>query len=413
MPLPHLARTTPSRPAVVLMLTLLMGAQPVTTDLYLPALPSLAGALGAEPGAAQLTLSALIFSFGLAQLLWGPISDRFGRRPVLLAGLSLYVLAALGAALAPTMAWLIGWRALQGIGLAAAVTCARSIVRDLYEPHQGARVMSSALGGVGVVALLAPLIGGGLVHWLEWRAPLAAVAVFGAAALAAVVWRLPETLPVPDPRGTELRRIAANWRRILRHPTFIAWTALLCATWGGLFTMLAASSFVFIGVLGVGRPAYGAILAGCSLSYIVGTFVCRRLLARRSPSRAVAIGALFSLGGGALLAGMALAGQHSVAAFLPGLLLYTAGHGIILPCGQAGVTSPFPDNAGTAASLSGFAMMATAFGIGLWLAAATIGSVYALALTMGAFGTGVAAVAWTLVRRHGERVALAPGARLA
>ena len=388
---------------VVLMLTLLLGIQPVTTDLYLPALPALSGALGGGMGAAQLTLSALILSFGLAQLAWGPLSDRFGRRPVLLAGLALYCVAALGATLAPSIAWLIAWRALQGAGMAAAVTCGRSIVRDLYEPREGARVMSRALGGLGVLAMLGPLLGAALVHWLHWRATLAAVALFGTVALAGVAWQLTETLPRRNPHATALAQIAANWKRILRHPTFIAWTALQCATWGGLFTMLASSSFIFIDVLGASQFDYGAVLAASSLSYIAGTLFCRFLLRHGNASQAVAIGAVFSLCGGALLAGLSLAGVHSMWAIVLPWLLYAIGHGIHQPCGNAGAISPFPEAAGTAASLSGFAMMATAFAVGIALGHGMNGTVYPLTLGIGAFSVCIAAIAWTLVRRHGDR----------
>jgi len=400
-----------SSTAVVLMLTLLLGIQPITTDLYLPALPALASALGAGMGATQLTLSALIICFGVAQLIWGPLSDRLGRRPVLLAGLALYCVAGLGTLFAPSMSWLIGWRALQGAGMAAAVTCGRSIVRDLYEPREGARVMSRALGGLGVLAMLGPLLGGALVHWLHWRATLAAVALFGAVTMAAVAWRLRETLPRRNPRAAELARLAINWKRILRHPTFIAWTALQCATWGGLFTMLASSSFIFIDVLGASQIAYGAVLAASSLSYIVGTFVCRFLLRHGNASQAVAVGAVFSLGGGALLAGLSLAGVQSIWAMVVPLLLYAVGHGIHQPCGNAGAISPFPDAAGTAASLSGFAMMLTAFAVGLALGRSMNGTVFPLTLGVGAFSVGVATIAWTLVRWHGDRRVLAPAAQ--
>ena len=398
---------------VVVVLILMLGIQPVTTDLYLPALPTLARDLGASAGTAQLTLSALIVCFGVAQLVWGPLSDRFGRRPVLLAGLALYCVAALGAALAPAAGWLVAWRVLQGVGMAAAVTCGRSIIRDLYEPREGARVMSRALGGLGLLAMASPLLGGLLVEHWHWRATLAAVTLFGVAALAFVALRFVETLAQPDPRGTELHRIAANWRRILAHPTFIAWAALLCASWGGLFAMLASSSFVFIEVLGASRQACGAMLASSSIAYIVGTLLCRRLLRHGNASRAAAVGAAFSLAGGALLAGVSLAGAASIATVLPGLWLFGIGHGVSQPCGQAGVTSPFPESAGTAASLSGFLMMATAFGVGLFLAAVMNGTVFPLTLTMGAFGAAVAAVAWTLVRVHGERRVLAPAPRIA
>ena len=397
-----------SQGKVALTLTLLLGIQPVTTDLYLPALPSLAGALNATLGTVQFTLSALIVCFGVAQLVWGPLADRFGRRPILLAGLALYALAATGAALSATIEWLVAWRALQGVGMAASVACGRSIVRDLYEPREGTRVMSRALGGLGLVAMIVPLLGGLLAHHFDWHAALGAVAVFGVFAFATVAWQFEETLSRKNPRATEARQIAAQWRRILAHPTFIAWTALLCATWGGLFTVLASSSFVFIEVLGVGKIAYGAVLATCSLFYVGGTFLCRFLLARGNASRAVGLGAAISLSGGVLLAGLSLAGPPSVWTVLPPMLLYAMGHGIHQPCGQTGAISPFPGSAGTAASLSGFAMMLTAFIVGIVLGHSLNGTVFPLTLGVGGFSLGVAVVAWTLVRKHGDRRVPAP-----
>jgi DHA1 family bicyclomycin/chloramphenicol resistance-like MFS transporter len=262
-----------------------------------------------------------------------------------------------------------------------------------------------------LLALLGPLLGAALVHWLHWRATLAAVALFGAVALAGVAWQLTETLPRRNPRATALSHVAANWKRILRHPTFVAWTALQCASWGGLFTMLASSSFIFIDVLGASQLGYGAVLAACSLSYIIGTLLCRLLLRHGNASQAVAIGAVFSLSGGALLAGLSLAGVHSMWAIVPPLLLYGLGHGIHQPCSNAGAISPFPDAAGTAASLSGFALMATAFAVGLALGRGMNGTVYPLTLGIGAFSVCIAVVAWTLVRRHGDRRVLAPSAQ--
>ena len=398
---------------VVLTLMLLLGLQPVTTDLYLPALPSLAGALAAPMSAVQLTLSAMIICFGVAQLVWGPLSDRFGRRPVLLSGLALYSLAGAGAALSPSIGWLIGWRALQGVGLAASVACGRSIVRDLYEPREAARMMSRALGGLGLIALAGPLIGGLLARYYDWHAALGAVCAFGVITLAFVGWRFEETLRRKNARATALRQLAGNWKHILGHRTFIAWTALLCSTWGGLFTMLASSSFVFIEVMGIGQFAYGSVLATCSLFYIGGTFLCRLLLRHGNASRAVAVGAAFSLAGGGLLAGLSLAGVHSVWALILPMLLYAVGHGIHQPCGQAGAISPFPDAAGTAASLSGFAMMATAFGVSLVLGRSMNGTVFPLTLGVGAFSICIATVAWTLVRKHGDRLVVPPLGQLA
>lgn len=404
----HAARHAMPQGIVVVSLTLLLGLQPITTDLYLPALPLLAHALDAPASSAQLTLSALIICFGVAQLFWGPVSDRIGRRPALLAGLGLYCIAAIGAVLAPTMGWLIAWRAIQGIGLAAPVTCGRSVVRDLYEPREGARVMSQALGGLGIFAMLGPFVGAVAARLVDWRAALALVALFGVVTLAFVATRFVETAPEKNPRATHFGQIARNWWLIGRHPTFVAWTALTCATWCGLFALLSTSSFVFIDVLGTGQVTYGLLLASSSLFYAGGTLLCRYLLSRTNASRTVAIGGAFSLVGGVSLALMSLAGVRSVAAFMPAIWLYAIGHGIHQPCGQAGVTSPFPDKAGTAASLSGFAMMASAFVVGLALGRSMNGTVFPLTLGVGAFGVLVALVAWTLVRAHGDRPVHAP-----
>lgn len=393
---------------VVVTLTLLLGIQPVTTDLYLPALPLLAVALDAPAASAQLTLSSLIIAFGVSQLFWGPLSDRFGRRPMLLAGLALYSAAALAAALAPSMDWLIGARTLQGIGMGAAVACGRSVIRDLYEPREGARVMSQALAGLGLFAMFGPLVGAVVAKYTDWRYALGVVTLFGVLSLGFVALRFVETLPRRNPRATRIGEIARNWWLIGRHPTFVAWTAITCASWCGLFAFLSTSSFVFIDVLGVGQVAYGAILLSSSFFYTAGTFLCRFLLRHMNAARAVAIGGAFSLAGGVSIIAIALAGVHSVAAFLPPIWLFTIGHGIHQPCGQAGVTSPFPDKAGTAASLSGFAMMASAFAAGIVLGRGMNGTVYPLAFGVGTFGVLTAIVAWTLVRAHGDRQVHAP-----
>ena len=141
----------------ILVLAALLSIQPVTTDLYLPALPALTRSLGAPLSAAQLTLSGLLLAFGCSQMVWGPLSDRFGRRPILLVGLAIYAVASLGSALAPSMALLIAWRVAQGAAMGAVVMCARAIVRDLYTPQEGARAMSKALTGLGIVACVRDL----------------------------------------------------------------------------------------------------------------------------------------------------------------------------------------------------------------------------------------------------------------
>ena len=397
-----------SATTIVLVLTLLLGIQPVTTDLYLPALPTLQRSLGASVAAAQLTLSALIICFGLSQLACGPLADRFGRRPVLLAGLALFSAAAIGSAFAASIETLIAWRALQGVAMAAAVTCGRSIVRDLYEPADGARVMSRALTGLGFIAVASPLCGGLIVEAFGWRAALLALSLFGAFALAVVALRLSETVPTRSLDALRPARVASNWAAVVGDPTFRAWAALSGCTYAGLYCLLAGSSFVFIGVLGVGRVEYGAILASISLAYVGGTFLCRRLLKKYGLRGAVARGAGFSLAGGTIMVALSLAGVQAVWAILLPQYLYAIGHGVHQPCGQAGAVGPFPEKAGTAASLSGFVMTLTALAAGLWLGRTLDDTVYPLTFAIGFCSALVALVAWTLVRWHGEPARLRP-----
>jgi DHA1 family bicyclomycin/chloramphenicol resistance-like MFS transporter len=371
-------------------------------------LPSLPHELNTSVSAAQLTLSALIICFGMAQLACGPLADRFGRRPVLLVGLSLYTATSAFAAVSTSIEWLVTWRALQGAAMAAAVTCGRSIIRDLYHPEQGARVMARSLGGLGLIAFSCPLLGGAIVNWLDWHAALMTIALYGATATVFIATRFVETVPQRNPRATQIEPLLRNWKQILSDPTFRAFTLLLSLTYGGVFVLLAASSFVYIEVLGVSRLACGAILASNSIFYVLGTLLCRRLLSSHGLRRTIAIGGFLSLGGGVLTAVLSLAGFHNLTVWsvIVPAWFYMLGHGIHQPCGQAGAIGPFPDKAGTAASLSGFVMMVGAFGIGLMLGRGLNGSVYPLTLGLGVFGCSVALVAWTLVQRHGEPVAL-------
>jgi DHA1 family bicyclomycin/chloramphenicol resistance-like MFS transporter len=384
------------------MLALLLGLLPVTTDLYLPGLPALAAEFGGAVGQAQLTLSGLILAFGFGQLLLGPVSDRVGRRPVLLTGLGVYVVGSVCSALATGMEALIFGRVLQGIGLAASVVCGRAMVRDLYDPLRGTLVMSRAQSGLGLFALGSPVLGGVLAGTLGWRWALAATGVVAAVALALVVWRLPETLAQRNPRALEPARMAGTWAQMLRQPVFLAWSLLLMFTYGGLFTFLASSSFVYIEVLGTSRPVYGLFLASASVSYLAGTFACRRWIAAHGITRTVRRAAAFSLAGGLGMAALSLAGVTSPWAICLPQMVFNFGHGIHQPCGQAGVVGPFPQAAGAASALSGFMSAAAAFLIGLWLGRAIDGTVFPLTLTLALFSVLTAAVAWTLVQRHGD-----------
>ncbi len=387
---------------IVFILSLLLGLQPLTTDLYLPALPALTEGFAAPMVQAQLTLTALLLAFGSSQLIWGPLSDRFGRRPVLLVGLAAYVLASVGCVLSPSMQLLIVWRALQGAAMGAAVVCARAIVRDLYPPAQGARVMSKGLSGLAVVACLSAPLGGLLSDLYNWRVALAVLAVFGAGCLAVIVLRYEETAPQKNLQALRPTVLLATWWTILRNPTFAAFSALSVSSYGGLFTFLASSSFVFIKVHGFSKTHYGLLMLCTSVVYLSGTFLCRSLLTRFGVRRTVAIAGAITLTAGTTMGVLALLGVHSSLAIMLPMFGFMLGHGIHQPCGQSGAVGPFPQAAGAASALNGFLMMLAAFFMGSWLGTHLDNTVYPLVYGIWFWSVLITLSAWTLVQKHGQ-----------
>lgn len=390
---------------VAITLALLLGLQPVATDLYLPALPLLKADLGTDMSAAQRTLAALILAFGLGQLLCGPLADRYGRRPVLLGGLAVYCLASVAAVMAPTIDTLIGCRALQGLGVAASVVCGRAMVRDLYEPRDGVRVLSQGMTGLALIALIGPPVAAGLAQAAGWRAALAVLAGFGMLSLLWLAWRLRETLATPDPLALQPARLLQTWRHILGNRTFRSYAALTACTYGGLYTYLAASSFVLIEQMGWSRLAYSLSLSAGATGYMVGTFGCRYWLHRHGIRGTVARGGVLAVTGGLVCGGLSVAGLHHPLAIVLPQLLYACAHGVFQSCGQAGVTGPFPRQAGAASALSGFILCAVAFAVGQSLGPlmdAAGRTPYPLTLGLAAWSVITATLAWTAVQRHGE-----------
>ena len=380
---------------------MLLGLQPLTTDLYLPALPLIHADLKAAAGEVQLTMSVLILSFGLSQLVWGPLADRYGRRVVLLLGLALYVAASVGCALAPNIHSLVIMRGAQGAAMSSAVVLARAMVRDLYEPGVGAQVMSKGLSGLGVIAIASLPIGGMLTEYAGWRAALWAVAVAGAITLGFVLMRVPETLAHRNPLALKPAPLLRNMGHALRHRSFQAWALLVSCTYAGLFMMLSLSSFVFIQALDFSPAMYGWVLCSNSVAYLLGTVLCRRSLVRVGLTATVRLGAVFTAAAAlALLAVGWLSQPHPLAVLAP-LWLYAIGHGFHQPCGQTGAVAPFPHMAGVASAMAGLILASVAFGVGTLIGAHFDGSARFMCWGIALAGAATTAVAWTLVQRYG------------
>jgi len=217
-----------------------------------------------------------------------------------------------------------------------------------------------------------------------------------------VALRFEETLQQKNPQALQPATLFSTWRTILCHPTFWAFSALSTASYGGLFTFLASSSFIFIKVLQIPKLQYGLLMFTVSFAYILGTLICRRLLPRWGVRRTVAVAGGFTLAGGTLMGVLALAGLHSAWAIMLPFYLFMLAHGVHQPCSQSGAVGPFPYAAGAASALNGFLMMAAAFVVGGWLGTHMDGTVMPLVYGMWFWSLVIAASAWTLVQKHGK-----------
>ncbi|MEX2631646.1 MAG: multidrug effflux MFS transporter [Tistlia sp.] len=352
-----------SRPVTILLI-LLVAFGPASTDLYLPALPSIARAFGADSGAAQLTLSVFLLGFALAMLAHGPLSDRFGRRPVLFGALAVYLAASLACAFAPSMELLILARFLQALGACAGAVIGRAIVRDVYRPQEAARVMSFLAMAMAVAPALAPILGGWLTTHFGWQATFLALLVFGLVALAGVVLVLPETNLAPDLQAIRPRGLASNYRHLLGEVRFRGYVLVIAGSYGGLFAFISGSSFALIDGLGLRPDQYGYCFSAAVLGYMSGSFGGGRVTTRLGIDRTIALGNVFQLAGGLAGLALALAGVFTVASVVAPAALFFFGSGFALPNATAGAINPFPRMAGAASGLMGFLQMAGAAVLG-------------------------------------------------
>jgi MFS transporter, DHA1 family, multidrug resistance protein len=376
--------------------------QPLATDLYLPTLPGIAAAFDAPVSTVQWTLSIFVAGFGAWQLVAGPLADRFGRQPVILAGIATYCVASAVCLLAPGIEMLIAGRLLQAIGACTALVGARGLIRDLYAPTEGARMLAGAATLMSIAPLIGPLVGAALFELYGWRSAFAALVAFSLLLAVVALARLRETIRRRNPHALRPGPMLRTYAEVLRAPAFRAYSAAAAATYATLFAFLSGSSFVLIRVLGLSVTAFGASFSVMVGGYLVGTLLCRRQVAQRGLQRTLAGGALLQVAGGATMALLALAGVHHAAAIVLPMFFVGVSHALIQMPAQSGAVAPFPHAAGAAAALMGFIMMGVASLIGLWIGASYNGTVYPLTLTIAACGTASLLIAFTWVRRDGD-----------
>ncbi|MBD9417559.1 MFS transporter [Pseudomonas sp. PDM16] len=396
----------PSR-TLLLMLMTLTALGEISTQLLIPALGELERDFATRPGSSLAVLSVFVAAFGLGQLLMGPLSDRLGRRPILIAGLLAYLLASGWMLLATDLAEFIAARALQGLGACSALVLARAVVRDVWQAQAGPTLALTVIGMLTSIAL-APMVGGLLTLQWGWQAPVLAAMSVGAVVLLAVLFFYKESNAHLDPQAGRLLKLAGDYWDLLRGRSVRTFALTLACTYGAMFCVIAGSSTVYIKLLGLSPAEYGLTFGSIVSGLIAGALFTQRKIMQLGPQRIVAIGVTLVAAGAALtLLVHALFGLSVLGLSLPQVLV-TVGGGMVLPASVAGAVIPNANRAGLAAGFMGFSQMAGATLSGVLLTHLQDGTSWPMVLLHGLFA-GAAFAAFSLLRRVPGAAALPAG----
>ncbi|MBP2311302.1 multidrug effflux MFS transporter [Azospirillum soli] len=355
----------PDSLTIRVLLTALVAFGPLSTDLYLPSLPTLVTVFGTDIATVQLTLSVFLVGFAVSQLVYGPVSDRFGRRPALLGGIVIYLAASVACALTNDIGGLIVARFFQALGACCGPVVARAVVRDVFGRDRAATVLAYMAMAMTLAPAVGPVLGGVITELFGWRGNFVLLAGFAVVILAATWAWMGETNAHRDEDALRPDRLVANYLMLLRDRTFIGHMLVVAFAYSGIFAFISGSAFVLIGRLHLTPAQYGASFGVVVLGYAVGSFLAGRLSHRLGGPKMIRLGTAVSLVGGLLGVGLAIADRTQLAAVVAPVFVFMVGAGLTLPNAMAGAVGPYPMMAGLASSLVGFAQMSIAALIGI------------------------------------------------
>jgi len=358
---------SPNTFALTALLGLMTALGPLSTDMYLPSLPAIGVAFGASTSQVQLSLSLFLAGFACGQIVYGPLSDRRGRKPVLLGGLVIFLIASIASAFATSIEFLIIARFFQALGASGPIVLARAIVRDLYDGSQAGRELSRMGTIMGVVPAAAPILGGFLEAGLGWRSNFVVMTLIGGALGATIILRLPETIRHRSREKFSILAVLSGYRALLRHHGYRSYVALSSLTYSGLFCFISGATFVLQGYYGLSEIAFGISFGSVVIGFISGSFIAQRVVTKLGINRTISIGMILIAFAGLSMIGLSLFGPKTAFAIIGPMAFYTCGVGFIMPQSMAGAMQPFSDRAGAASSLLGLIQMSSAAIAGMLL----------------------------------------------
>lgn len=351
-----------SLPFAVL-LTALAAFGPVSIDLYLPSLPAMVVDFGSTVSEVQLTLSLFVAGFAAGTLVHGPLSDRYGRRPVVLAGCALYCVASVACLFAPSMEMLIVGRFVQAIGAAAGPVIGRAVVRDVFPRQDAARLMSYMASAIAVAPAVGPMIGGWLHASFGWQANFVLFTGFGLLMLVSCWGMLHETNPNRDPASLSPMRLVQTFGMLMRARMFIGHALTVSLAFSCMFSFISGAAFVLIDLMGVAEEHFGFAFVCVVVGFGSGGFVSGRLSSRLGIGRTIEVGCALLLASTVVGVGLALAGAGTapglwnVASVVGPMAVMFFSGALIIPNATAQAISPYGQVAGSASSLLGFMQM--------------------------------------------------------
>lgn len=355
-----MTQTKQQQLGIILLLAFISSVGPFSIDTYLPSLPAIAADFSVSSALSGQSVSSFFFGLAIGQLLSGPLSDRFGRRPVLIIGFALFSLATIACAIAPSIEVLIAARALQGLAASASPAAGRAIVRDLWEGNQAAKAMSYVVMAMTIAPLIAPSLGGLILAFADWRMIFWFLCFFGVAAFLLILFFLPETHSAERRQGIKLIDYFRAYGMVLKQTQ--TWAYLFAGGFASaaMFAYITGSPVVYIEILGVEAKFFGLLFGINVIGLFLGNWINSLLVERLGYHRLLLIGATITLLGGAYLLFTSYLGQHSLYTMILALFVAIAPVSFVSANANVGMLNLFPKNAGAASAVFGLAQ----FGFG-------------------------------------------------